>query len=396
MSMRGISGIAIVAMSVFAAGCGKQPQVAAEKPPVVKGIKLEPVAFATIDDYYEATGTVRSGTATVLSARAMGVVTSLRVREGDRVRAGQALIEIDNRESAAQLQKAQAGLREAQDAQTEVDRSIGAAQAARAAAEANKQLAATTLARYQNLLDRKSVSPQEFDEVKARYQVAEAENDRAEKTLQVLAAKKSQTIARMDQAKADITGAQVQVGYARILSPINGIVTARHADVGTMATPGAPLLTVEDDGHYRLEAAVEESQTRNIRLNAQARVTIDAIGEEMNGKVVEIVPTADPASRSYTVKIQLPARLGVRTGMFGKARFPHGQRRVMMIPRAALSERGQLTGVYAVDSAGIARLRLVTIGKRDGERIEILSGLNEGDRVVADATTLPREGSKVE
>ncbi|MDX2032099.1 MAG: biotin/lipoyl-binding protein [Blastocatellia bacterium] len=174
MSTRAISIIAMLSMSVFAAGCGKQPQVAAEKPPVVKGIRLEPVAFAMIDDFYEATGTIRSGTATILSARGMGVVTSLRVREGDRVRAGQVLIEIDNREAAAQLQKAQAGLREAQDAQTEVDRSVGAAQAALAAAEANKRLAAATLARYQNLLDRKSVSPQEFDEVRARSQIAEA------------------------------------------------------------------------------------------------------------------------------------------------------------------------------------------------------------------------------
>ncbi|MFN0084030.1 MAG: efflux RND transporter periplasmic adaptor subunit, partial [Blastocatellia bacterium] len=179
-------------------------------------------------------------------------------------------------------------------------------------------------------------------------------------------------------------------------APINGIITAKHLDLGSMAAPGAPLLTVEDDRNYRLEAAVEESQTRNIRLNTPARVTIDALGgEELTGRVVEIVPAADPASRSYTVKIQLPVRLGVRTGMFGKARFPSGQRRALLIPVAALVERGQLTGVYAVDSAGIARLRLVTAGKREGERIEILSGLNEGERIVVDSKALPREGSQV-
>ncbi|MFN0084557.1 MAG: efflux RND transporter periplasmic adaptor subunit, partial [Blastocatellia bacterium] len=209
--MRAISIVVIFSMSVFAASCGKQPRAAAEKPPVVRGIRVEPVAFATIDDFYEATGTVRSRTSATLSAKVMGVVTSIRVREGDRVRAGQALLEIDNQEAAAHLQKAQAGLREAQEAHAEVERSVGVAQAGQAAAAASKRLAATTLARYQNLLDRKSVSPQEFDEVRGRYEVADAENDRAEKTLQVLAAKKSQTAARMDQARADIAAAQVRV-----------------------------------------------------------------------------------------------------------------------------------------------------------------------------------------
>ena len=397
MKTRGGSILVIVALAMFAAGCGKEKtQVAAEKPPEAKGVRVEPAAMATIDDFYEATGTIRSGTATIVSARAMGAITALRVREGDRVRVGQALIEIDNREAAAQLQKAQAGLREAQEAQTEVERSIGAAQAALAAADANKRLAAATLARYQSLLDRKSVSPQEFDEVRARHQIAEAESDRAEKTLQVLAAKKSQTAARIEQAKADIAAVQVQVGYARIVAPINGIVTAKHVDLGAMASPGAPLLTIEDDANYRLEAAVEESQTRAIRLQAPARVTIDALGgETIDGRVVEIVPTADPGSRSYTVKIQLPARLGVRTGMFGKARFAHGQRSALLVPASALVERGQLVGIYVVDGGGIARLRLVTLGKRDGDRQEILSGLNNGERIVTDAKAIPREGVAV-
>ena len=104
----------IVLLTMFAAACGKKPHVAAETPPVVTGVQIEKVAASSVDDFYEATGTVRAKTSTVLSSKIMGTVMSLRVREGDRVNAGQALIEIDNREAAAQLQKAQAGLRQAE------------------------------------------------------------------------------------------------------------------------------------------------------------------------------------------------------------------------------------------------------------------------------------------
>jgi membrane fusion protein (multidrug efflux system) len=142
----------------------------------------------------------------------MGTVTSLGVREGDRVSAGQTLIEIDNRDAAAQLQKANAGLRQAQESVAEAEQSINAAQSAKAAAEASKRLAASTLNRYQTLRDRQSVSPQEFDEVQAKFQVAEAEADRADRTLQMLAARKEQMMARTDQARADISSAQVFAG----------------------------------------------------------------------------------------------------------------------------------------------------------------------------------------
>jgi RND family efflux transporter MFP subunit len=258
-------------------------------------------------------------------------------------------------------------------------------------------LAAATLARYQILLERRSVSPQEFDEVKAKHQVAEAEADRAEKVLQMLAAKKSQTVARVDQAKAEIANAQINAGYARIAAPANGVVTARSIEVGATATPGAPLLTIEDDANYRLEAAVEESQLGRIRLNDAALVRIDALGnEELTGKVAEIVPAADPASRSYTVKIALPARRMLRSGLYGVARFATGQRQAILVPRKSVVQRGQLTSVFAVDSSGIARLRLIKTGKSYSDKVEILSGLGEGERIVVDGVASVNDGSRVQ
>lgn len=387
----------IVLLTMFAAACGKKPHVAAETPPVVTGVQIEKVAASSVDDFYEATGTVRAKTSTVLSSKIMGTVMSLRVREGDRVNAGQALIEIDNREAAAQLQKAQAGLRQAEQAVAEADQASNAAQSAKTAAEANKRLAAATLARYQTLLDRKSVSPQEFDEVKARALVAEAEADRATKMLEVLAAKKKQGQAQMDQAKADIANAQIFSGYARITTPISGIVTAKQTDVGATATPGAPLLTIEDAAHYRLEAAVEESQIGKIKLKDRARVKIDAIGgEELDGTVAEILPAADPMSRSYTVKIDVQSAQPLRSGLYGTARFLRGQRQAITVPANAIFQRGQLTGVFVVDGANVARLRLIKTGKPYGDRVEVLSGLNDGERIAVDGVAKLNDGVKVQ
>src|SRR4029434_11262049 len=178
---------------------------------------------------------------------------------------GQVLIEIDNREVTAQLQKAEAGLRQARESLAEVEQAINAAKSAQAAAEANRRLAEPTCARYQSLFERKSVSPQEFDEAKAKQEMAEAEARRADDNLKMLAAKRQQALAGIDQAKAEVANGQVFVSYARITSPIGGVVVAKHTEVGSTAAPGAPLLTIEDGSRYRLEGAVEAAQLGQIR-----------------------------------------------------------------------------------------------------------------------------------
>jgi len=386
----------ILLFVLLVTACGKKHEAATEKPAVVSGISTELVSNSSTSDYYEAVGTVRAKTSTVLSAKVVGSITALHAREGDRVRAGQTLIEIDNRDARTQVSKAQAGVREAQTGTDEVDKNIRAAESAKAAAEASKALAASTLKRYQVLRERQSVSPQEFDEVETKYKVAVVEVERAERMLQSLTARKNMVLARIDSAKADVDVAQVQVGYARITSPINGVVITKRAEVGSLAAPGTPLLTIEDS-NYRLEAAVEESQLRNIRLGATAIVTIDALGqEEMSGRVVEIVPAADPASRSYTVKIDIPGKSLLRSGLFGKARFVSGEREILAVPSKAILQRGQLNYVYVVDASGIARMRLITLGKQSGDRVEVLSGLSHSERIVSDGTSLNREGVKVQ
>ena len=384
-------------MAMTATSCGKKPEVAAEKIPVIKGARVDRVSMSPIEDYYEATGTVRSKTTTVLSSKIMGTVTGLHAHEGDRVRAGQVLIEIDNRDANAQLQKAGAGLRQAQEGLAEVEQAINAAKSAQAAAEANKRLAGSTYDRYQALLERKSVSPQEFDEAKAKQEMAEAEARRAADTLKMLAAKRQQALAGIDQAEAEVANARIQISYARIASPISGVVVAKQTEVGSTATPGAPLLTIEDGSRYRLEVAVEESQLGKIGMGQRARVRIDALGVDgLERGISEIMPATDPMSRSYMVRIDLPSRQGLRSGLYGVARFTTGRKQAMVVPRKAVVERGQLVGVFVVDDAGVARLRLVKTGKSYGENVEVLSGLSDGERIVVNGVANVKDGVKVQ
>jgi len=395
----------IGSLAIAPASCGKKEETAAqEKIPVVKGVRGEVLKTSTIEDFYEAAGTVRSKVSSVLSSKITGNIMAFHVREGDRVKAGQLLIEIDDRDGNAQLRKAEAGVREALDRVDEVDRNIQAAGAAEKAVEADQILSLSTYNRYKTLLEKKSVSRQEFDQAEARYRARSAELERTKAQVKSLLARKEQVLAKIDWAKAEAAAAQIILGYARIQSPMKGVVTAKQAEVGVLAVPGAPLLTIEDDSHYRLEAAVEESLIGKIRLRDSVGVFIDAFGPlEWGGKVAEISPASDPVSRSVIVKIDLlpkgkkdgPRPL-LRSGLFGKARFPSGERTLIAIPAKAMVQRGQLQGVYAVDSTNIARLRLIQAGKSYGERVEVLAGLREGEKILVEGLEKVQDGYRVE
>jgi membrane fusion protein, multidrug efflux system len=365
---------------------------------IVSGLKMETLQASLVDDYYEAVGTVQAKNRSIIAAKVMGNIVVLHVREGDTVRAGQTLIEIDSRDAGIQLQKSQAGMREIQDSLQEAERNIGASESARAAAQANELLAKSTLQRYQTLFERRSVSPQEFDEVRAKYEVAKAESERAERLLQAAAARQNQVKARIDQAKADIANARVYVGYSRITAPIDGVVVSKQADVGYMATPGMPLLTIENSSQYQLHASVEESRLGTIHPNDQVHVVLEALGNtDLAGTVAEIVPVADPATRSYIVKIALPniGDIHLRSGLYGKARFITGQRKILSVPQTAVTQQGQLAGVFVVDQSGVARLRFVKTGRTTGDRVEMLSGVNEGEEIVTEGVASLRDGSRV-
>jgi multidrug efflux pump subunit AcrA (membrane-fusion protein) len=379
--------------------CGSKEDFSKTASPPQK-VKIEKAQASPVENTYEAMGTVRSKTISVLSSKVLGLILSIHVREGDRVKAGQLLVEIDDREMKAQLEKSRAGLKESQFALDEIEKAIRGGEAEKKAADARLALASSTLDRYKGLFERRSVSSQEFDEVQTKNTAAKADADQASERLQALLAKKNQIIARIDQAKADTVNAEAFLSHTRILSPIDGIVTAKPADVGQMAAPGTPLLSVEDETHYRLEALVEESRIGRIHLGDPVSVSIDALGQKpIAGQVSEIVPALDPASRSYIIKIDLrspDSSTLFRSGLFGKVRFNTGTKKVLTVPVQSVLERGQLTFVYVVDPAKIAHMRLIQTGKTYGDRVEVLSGLSEGDQVILEPLSAVKDGAAVE
>jgi RND family efflux transporter MFP subunit len=291
------------------------------------------------------------------------------VQAGDRVRAGQLLVALDDAAMQSALEQATAG--------------AAAAEKQQAAAAAQASLAAETLARYQMLKDQKSVSPQEFDEVEKRSETAQ---------LQVASYE-----AQSEAAKASVAGARTQLGYTALHAPFDGIVTARMADPGTLAAPGVPLLEVDRDGPLQIYISVDESLIGSIHAGMNLPVSVEGIdAANLNGTVAEIVPAADPASRSFLVKLDLPALNNLRPGMYATAGLPGGARPAILAPQSAIAVRGSLACVYALDANGLAQLRYVTLGNRHGDQVEILSGVAAGETLVDQPGDRDLAGRRIE
>lgn len=386
----------IVVFVALLSACGRKPASSSELPVTTVNVPIETVSQTGMVEQYPAVGTVTAQTSTLVASKIMGQVTAVKVKEGDLVKAGQPLVEIDQRDVAAQMRKTDAGISEVNQALAEVDKNIQAAELGKQAAEANSVAATAMFQRYQTLLERKSVSQQEFDEVNARYKTALAETARAAAMIEAARAKRSQLEARLEQVKADQSGVQVMASFATLTAPMSGVITMKAVEVGTMAVPGMPLLRVETGDNFRLEATVEESRLAQITVGKEVPVQVDALGKtQLTGKVAEIVPAADPGSRSFLVKVELPTNAALRSGMYGKALFPIGEKKSLSVPQTAVIERGQLTSVFVLDEKGIAHLRLVKTGKVTGDRVEILSGINAGEQIVARETEKVKEGNRV-
>jgi RND family efflux transporter MFP subunit len=363
----------IAAATIFFAACGgSTPQQEATS----VAAPTELVRMETVPETRITTGTVRSATVSPLTAKVIGNVTRVLVTEGQRVRTGEVLVEIDDREGRARSDAATGGAREA-------DQAISGATAAISAAQANADLANATFQRFAALRARGSVSPQEFEEVAARKAAADAALDQAKRGREAM-------VSRGAQARAGAVEAQTFLSYTRLRSPIDGVVTSRLIDPGAQAAPGVPLVIVEDDSRYRVETTVDE--TLAARLRAGDAVIIDG---SIAGRVANISPAVDPVTRSALVKIDLPARSGLRSGGFVSVGFPVGSRNAVTVPATAVVRRGSLTSVFIVDAQQTVRMRLISLGDPLPGRVEVLSGLDAGERVVTQPVSALRDGVQV-
>jgi RND family efflux transporter MFP subunit len=365
---RTLSFLVLLAM-VNLAGCSNEKIRTAPSPESVRNIPVLAVQQASVPDLLEAVGTVRAAQTSDAASQMMGNIVEIRAHEGDHVQRGQVLAVIDDSQPRAAVDRA-----------TAADL---AAQQQLVGADSDLALAQSTLKRYQTLLEKKSVSPQEFDEAKARQQATLARRDMAK--------------AGQAQAQAGLSQARTSLDYTRIRAPFDGVVTEKKADSGTLASPGMPIFTIEDVRRYRLEANVNENDLQYVRRGEQVSVVIDALDNAgLKGKVVQIVPAADAASRTFLVKIELPTDSRLHSGLFGRAQFSRGERQALLIPRSAVVERGQLQGVYVLDQNNVANLRYITLGKASGAEVEVLAGVQDGERLVAKPGMVDLNGKRVE
>jgi len=387
-----------LAGALFVAGCSRAPEATparSESPAPVTNVVVEVARAGRIDETIEAVGTVQSRRQMVLSSKILAGVVGVHRREGDRVTAGELLVELDDRDARAQRERAEAGLREALDAVVEAQSAMQAAERTIDVANAQQELAEATLGRYKTLLDRRSVALQEYEEIAAKAKVAAAEVGRARETKVALLARKRQAAARIDQAEAELARARVALTDTRVTAPVDGVIVSKAVEVGAVASPGVAVLTLEAPD-YRLEASVPESDVGKVRVGQRAIASIGVLGPEVVASVTEILPSSDPQSRTFTVKIDLPRDARLRSGLYGRARFPSGHRTAILVPQKAVGERGQLQRVFVVDPTNVARVRLVTTGKSSGDRVEVLSGLGEGERVVVEGGERLTDGGRVE
>ncbi|HEY3308021.1 MAG TPA: efflux RND transporter periplasmic adaptor subunit [Desulfuromonadaceae bacterium] len=356
---------------LFILGCKeKRPEVGQAQAPasMIKGTTLEIVKSIEVPETLEVTGSVRPRTSAVVSARIPGTIVSLQVREGDRVRKGQLLARLNAQETSATAASAVAGIDEAGSALKE--------------AISRKQLSDATFERYQQLFNEQAITRQEFDTKRSEQELARQGVARAE--------------SRLIQARQGSLAASTMAGFTRITAPISGLVVSKQAALGATVFPAQPLVTIEEQGNYQLEMLVPESLGGIVKSGATVKVTLDALNANLNGTIAEVVPTNDPASRTFIAKVNLGLP-GLKSGMFGRGTINLGQVvKGIMVPKRAIIERGALACLWAVDKDNIAHLRIIKAGRTIGERVEILAGLTEGERIATNGLEKVSEGVKLE
>lgn len=357
----------VLASASLLSGCSRSGTPPAAAPltiqaQLVRSISAaEPQSIAT-------TGTLRARETAAISAQVPGQIRRVLVQAGGRVRAGQLLVALDDAAMRSTLDEASAAEE--------------AASRQQLAAQADAGLAAETLARYRTLKNENSVSPQEFDEIEKRSQAAQLRLE--------------SYAAQTRQAQAAVAGARTQLGYTAIHAPFAGVVTARLADQGSLAAPGVPLLELDRDGPLQVVTTVDESLIASVRLGMTVPVAVDGVAGAIKSSVAQIVPAADPGSRSFQVKLDLPAANNLHAGMFATAEFPGATKAAILAPRSAIAMRGSLACVYVVDPDSTARLRYVALGASHGDNVEVLSGLAAGEMLVSYPGDRDLAGKRIE
>jgi len=287
----------------------------------------------------EVVGTVRAKLRSVIEAKVSGKIEQMLVVPGQNVKAGELLVQLDAREVQAQLDQA----------------------------AAVRQQAESDLKRATDLFQQRILSQSEYDSAQSKFRVADAV----------------------------ATEAKTLLGYTRVTAPFEGVITRKYADVGDLAAPGKSLLEMEDARDLRLEADVPEAVIGRLTLGDKLGVRVSGATNELPGVVSEIAPSADPNSRTFLVKLDLPPTPGLRAGQFGRVAVPVGETSALRVPASAVLQHGQMELVFVAVN-GHAQLRIVKTGKRVGDEVELVSGVDAGEQVVTEGAAQLMDGQPVE
>ena len=381
--------IGIIALSLAAGGlsaCGGNehaPDVKAREPIAVTVV---PVIASDTAERLEAGGVVAAQESASVSSRVVATIVSVRVKAGDRVRAGDVLVTLDARDVTAHAHQARASAVVAEKAQTQ-------ARAEQSAVEAEHRLAAAWLKRIAALHARNSATDQERDEAQARFSAAAARLAGAQAGIEG-------ADAQFESARAALGVATATESFTTLRAPFAGLVIERLTDPGNLASPGIPLLRIEAEGSRQVIVRVDEARAAYVQPGDRVRVLIEAIDEGagdtigVDGLVAEVARAVGADQRAFTVKVTVPLTVTARTGSFARVVFRGAPRRALLVPAAAVQRHGQVSSVYVVQD-GEARLRLIQVGDSSSEGVEVLAGLDAGESIVLSPPALLVDGARV-
>ncbi len=356
----------------------------------------------------ELTGTLTSVRQATLSTRLSGRLLEMSVEEGDRVNAGQVVARVDTSDLESRTSQARAGevvaqagtvqalaaVRTAQSGLEQAQAQVKSLESQRGEVKARLELARTDHQRQSFLAAEGAVSQQVADRARADYEVARSQQEQLEAGLVRARAGVEAARAQLEEARTGISSSQAVVEQARagteavasnlsyglVQAPFPGVVSRKFLRQGELATPGASIVEIQDLYRLQLEVSVPEEALEAVRPGQTLDLSVGQ--QQLRGRVRQIVPAADPASRSFTVKVAVDnPKAELIPGMYGKLGLKTGKRQALLVATKAVTRRGQLEEVRVIDQEGYPELRLIKTGQARGEQVEVLSGLNAGETV---------------
>ncbi len=354
------------------------PGYAQENPKVVSGLKVEEVRPTEVYERYKIDGYTTSSDTAKVSTKLMGKVYKVNVREGDFVKKGQILAVVDHSDLLAQKEELKAGLAELKAGKEE-------ALAGKKAAQAQFEFAKITYERVKNLYLDNAVPKQKLDEAKMHYDAAKAQLEQVEAKLKQLNEKEKQLKAKMKQL-------QSIEKYAYIRAPFDGYIIKKMIDIGDMSAPGMPAFIIGNK-KSQFQSLIDAKYLKYIKVGDTLKIHIDALNEDVNGKIIEKNQNADPHNNSFSIKATLDKNLPV--GLYGFSYIKGKKTKKILIPLSAIVRQNNITSVFVVGEDGILRLVPVSLGEVYGDKVEVKGGISVGDKIVVSNTEKACNGCRI-